>query len=227
MKPPIITIMPQVITNIITRSQAKSQGLKWYFTGKLCVRNHSCVRSVATGTCVECAREKNTTFRRNNPNYKKQYYQANREKCLEYNKNWQQNNPDKVKNNSYRFIEQHGGYSEYSKQQRRLNPDIGKTSSRKWRFKNPHKVREHANIRRTSLEYAIPSWYNDEVNLIHQLYQKRTELSDRWGVELEVDHIIPLRPRDRSVSGLHCWHNLQLLDQSINGSKHDQYQTDW
>jgi len=28
------------------------------------------------------------------------------------------------------------------------------------------------------------------------------------------------------VCGLHCWANLQLLDKSANGSKHDTYQAD-
>ena len=38
----------------ITRDQAISSGLKLYFTGKPCKRNHICYRNVVGRTCVEC-----------------------------------------------------------------------------------------------------------------------------------------------------------------------------
>jgi predicted CoA-binding protein len=44
---------------------------------------------------------------------------------------------------------------------------------------------------------------------------------------LDVDHIIPLNPKDQSVCGLHCWANLQILDKSLNLIKGSKYQTDW
>lgn len=40
---------------IISRSEAKSLGLKKYFTGKLCKHKHISPRAVANGTCIECA----------------------------------------------------------------------------------------------------------------------------------------------------------------------------
>jgi len=41
--------------NIITRTQAKAQGLKRYYTGKTCRAGHVAERYVATASCVECA----------------------------------------------------------------------------------------------------------------------------------------------------------------------------
>lgn len=46
-------------------------------------------------------------------------------------------------------------------------------------------------------------------------------------MDLVVDHIIPINPRDTSVCGLHCWDNLQLLDRNLNSEKHDNYTKDW
>ncbi|CAM0040291.1 hypothetical protein VPHK435_0013 [Vibrio phage K435] len=40
----------------ITRDRAISSGLKLYFTGKPCKRNHICYRNVVGRTCVECKR---------------------------------------------------------------------------------------------------------------------------------------------------------------------------
>lgn len=42
--------------DIITRKEAKSQGLKYYFTGKPCKNGHVSKRSI-TGSCLECRRE--------------------------------------------------------------------------------------------------------------------------------------------------------------------------
>lgn len=40
---------------IITRAQAKAQGLKRYYTGKTCRAGHIAERYVATASCVACA----------------------------------------------------------------------------------------------------------------------------------------------------------------------------
>lgn len=39
---------------IITRTQAKESGLKYFFTGKVCKRGHLSKRKVGCGTCYEC-----------------------------------------------------------------------------------------------------------------------------------------------------------------------------
>lgn len=100
-----------------------------------------------------------------------------------------------------------------------------KQSAKQWRQDNPHKVIEHNRLRYTTLRRSIPLWYEDDK--VYMVYHKRNLLNRMWGVELEVDHIIPLAPRDKSVCGLHCWDNLQLLDADLNNSKRTTYQTDW
>lgn len=44
------------LPQIISRSEAKAAGLKRYFTGKACKRNHISERSVANLTCLACQR---------------------------------------------------------------------------------------------------------------------------------------------------------------------------
>ena len=44
------------MTEIITRKEALSKGLKRYFTGKACKHGHVAERVTSTKTCVECKR---------------------------------------------------------------------------------------------------------------------------------------------------------------------------
>ena len=42
---------------------------------------------------------------------------------------------------------------------------------------------------------------------------------------MHVDHIIPLI--SDNVCGLHCWDNLQILEEHLNYKKQNKYQSDW
>jgi len=66
---------------IITRKEAKEQGLKYYFTGKPCKRNHVAKRKVTCATCYECHLFKEKEFRTNFPE-KRQNYLRNRSQEL-------------------------------------------------------------------------------------------------------------------------------------------------
>ena len=41
---------------VISRTEAKAKGLRFYFTGKPCAKGHVAARRVANETCVECER---------------------------------------------------------------------------------------------------------------------------------------------------------------------------
>ena len=43
---------------VVTWSEAKSSGLKHYFTGKPCKRGHIALRQTSALRCMECAKEK-------------------------------------------------------------------------------------------------------------------------------------------------------------------------
>lgn len=49
--------------NIITRKEAKAQGLSRYFTGKPCCNGHICERYYNSGRCLECSASAQNKFR--------------------------------------------------------------------------------------------------------------------------------------------------------------------
>lgn len=127
----------------------------------------------------------------------------------------------------------------YAKQYRSENPELVKQTNAKkyaknkdkykpkkdaWAAANREKVRGYlrasyrankeayvaqAAKRRALEKLAVPTWV--ETEQIKLLYKKASEFA------LEVDHVVPLN--GKTVCGLHCWENLQLLDASLNRSK--------
>lgn len=81
---------------------------------------------------------------------------------------------------------------------------------------NKGKAFERAAIRNKRIKDQAPTWC--ERDKISKLYSKASELG------FHVDHVVPLK--SEIVCGLHCWHNLQLLDPEINISKSNRYWVD-
>lgn len=55
---------------IISKQDAKAQGLKRYFTGKPCKRGHVSQRYASTGQCVECQRHHERTYYAEKPEFR-------------------------------------------------------------------------------------------------------------------------------------------------------------
>lgn len=211
--------MSNTIYEIISRKEAKEKGLIHYYTGKPCKHGHISLRQVCDWGCTFCVK-----LRSQHPNTKKK------------NKEYAIKNYDKIRQ-WQKIYENTADYKKATKKYRDLNKDTireyrekNKDSIKKLRTnfykRNPNKQSEYSRLRNTRLENAITNW-DGEPELIKQLYSKRNELNELWGTNLEVDHIIPINPKDKSVCGLHCWANLQLLDKKINSAKGDKYNTDW
>ena len=86
---------------------------------------------------------------------------------------------------------------------------------REYAIQNPHKKQVATVARRARKLTATPSWANH--NYIALFYELARLESKRLGVEVHVDHIVPLK--SSRVCGLHCEHNLQLLVASANLTK--------
>jgi len=75
------------MTQIVTRAEATALGLKRFYTGDPCKREHVAERFASTGGCVACLRDQTDEWRRNNSEKLRElsaeYRQANLEKIRE------------------------------------------------------------------------------------------------------------------------------------------------
>lgn len=104
----------RIMTQIISRQEAKASGLARYFTGKLCKRGHVAERLASTGVCVECnketARTRTREWAKANPlkrsETQRKYRARNLEKARATARNstraWGLKNKDKVLANTHR-----------------------------------------------------------------------------------------------------------------------------
>jgi len=106
--------------------------------------------------------------------------------------------------------------AEYHKQ----HPDKKAISNSKWKQNNKGKVNAYTAKRFAAKLQRTPSCVlndPDELWLIEQFYVHARYLTELTGVPHQVDHIYPLQ--GTTVSGFHCWQNLQILTAAENQSK--------
>lgn len=173
-------------------------GLKRFFTGKPCLHGHVAERMVSSKGCIECSKIGTAAWVR-----------ENREKRNAYNREWRKANPDKA-----------AGYSAASRSKR----PTGDASARvkEWRASNPDQAKFHSlfytNKRNAAILKRTPLWADfDEIK---QIYLDACEFRAA-GLEVDVDHIIPLQ--GRLVSGLHVHQNLRVCLSSVNRKKSNSF----
>lgn len=81
---------------VISRLDAKAQGLKAYFTEKPCRHGHIAHRYCGDGKCSECVTARASAWKKENPEAEKISYRKNKEKRIASNKKWNTENPEKV-----------------------------------------------------------------------------------------------------------------------------------
>lgn len=213
---------------IISRAEAKAQGLKNYFTGKPCKRGHIALRRSNNAICVECSHENNVD-----------YYKNNREKALDNNREWRRKNPKTVseikKRNRNVATERVRNAVYYEKNRDKVRARNRAWNNRnkesraeyyiKWAQGNPELVNANNSKRRASRMSAIhPDWRydEDEKRSVEEIYAEAKYLSDKTGIEHHVDHIVALQGADANgnpMRGPHVWWNLRPMKGVENMSK--------
>ena len=156
--------------------------------------------------------------------YNAQYRKNNKEAAAASDARYYRDNKSAVSTRHSEYNKSHKTAKKvYDAQYYKDNLDLRINQSANWRQNNPDLVALYDADRRFKLELATPHW--SEVEEIKIVYLKRDEYRKIYGVQFEVDHIIPIT--SDTVCGLHVLSNLQLLSKSLNSGKTNNYQADW
>lgn len=225
--------------NIISRKEAKTQGLKRYFTGKSCKRGHVCERRIY-GDCIECKLEYRENHKEQLIEYDKERYETNNVFFNEQSKKWYKNNREETLKRvvEYRKVNKER-INAYSVKYHQENRDTITKRKKKYRKDNPDKVAMISSKRRAVELCAVPKWYESEKEFMIFLKQCARELTESGGIQYDIDHIIPLQSKKITIKandnctdtdwtgaivcGLHCIANLQILTKSENCKKHNKF----
>lgn len=89
---------------IINRRKAAQDGVKYYFTGKPCSRNHIALRFTSGFQCVVCSSLIATKWRTENPELAilkgRKYRERNPEKAALASRKWRDANPERIRQTS-------------------------------------------------------------------------------------------------------------------------------
>jgi hypothetical protein len=213
---------------IISRADAKAQGLKHYFTGKPCKRGHLSVRYVCSAECQDCLFAKNKQWQHNNPG---RYLELQREASARWRREnpeaavkqriaWVEKNPERAiecaRERRRRWKTRHPQKSaDVNKAWREKNKAHHKALIREWERRNPDRVSLKSRRRQTRLRISA---FDHEREDIRVFYVGCPE-------GYHVDHIVPLK--HPLVCGLHVISNLQYLTASDNSRKSNTWEPDW
>ena len=212
----------ELTVEIIIRSEAKSQGLKHYYTGLPCKHGHLSWRRTENGECEECGRirarknslniDKETKAKRD-----KKYYANNHKKVRDHqNEKYSTlTKEEKEKHRGINTYEKTQGQKIRSKRFYENNKHRQKELNVKWKSENRNIVYASNQKRRSAKKQAIPKWSDFEK--INQIYADSILISEMTSIKHHVDHIVPLN--SKIVCGLHCECNLEIITAKSNLEK--------
>lgn len=220
--------------DIISRQDAKLQGLTRYFTGKPCKHGHVAERDVNNSGCAECDRLRWVGKRRKyiakHPEKvkasKKRYYEKHKDSILEKQRAYKERTTDARKayfksyNDKRRDKKLADAALYRAKNAERINAFL-----REYTKQNRDKYNAYSKLRKAAQAHRTPSWLTtDDLWLMEEIYTLATLRTSVTGLLWHVDHVVPLR--GRLVSGLHVPTNLQVITQAENLRKLNSWDSD-
>ena len=159
--------------------------------------------------CKSCDKAYKEANKERINDYQKAYRKANKERLKTRDKAWRQANKERIKTRD--------------KDYRKANKERLKACFKAWRQANSGKINSLAAKRRAAKLQRTPHWLTEEDHLdIQAFYIEAKRLTKETGINHHVDHIRPLQ--GRTVSGLHCPLNLQILTATENLQKNNSYE---
>lgn len=176
------------------------------------------------GTCIKCSNEQGIKWR-----------SENKDKFSNSWRNWNKNNPLKVKEKEKRYKQNHKEavflrmkkwreknieYCRIKDKLKRLaNLEKYKKNMKQWCDKNKEKLYSYRAKRRALKISAMPKWANEFfIQEAYHLARLRTKVT---GIRWSVDHIVPLN--SHLVCGLHCEQNLNVIPLINNVAKRNYF----
>ncbi len=175
------------------RTIAIEAGEKFYTPAKPCKHGHLVLRRTANGACLSCESTREVARLSNK--------EAHRARMAAF----RAKNPDKIK--------------AYNRKHDAANREKRRQIVRAWQAKHPEKLLALNAKRRAKIRQAVPKWA--DLKAIEKIYAEARRRKISEGIDLHVDHIIPLR--GKSVCGLHVANNLQILNAKDNLVKNNSW----
>lgn len=112
----------------------------------------------------------------NTKEYRKQYYQKNKDKALKQAKQWRKNNPEYLKN--------------YMKQWRKDNPEYDKQHSKQWRKDNPRKTKQYYLIYKEKYPEYSQEYYKNHKSKIRTKQREYAQYKRKTNLKYSLNHKI-------------------------------------
>ena len=105
---------------------------------------------------------------------------------------------------------------------RLADPEKNAARKKKWRDNNKGLTNANTAKRKACKLQQTPSW--SETEEIAELYSWAAHLQKVTGIQMHVDHVVPLQ--GKHVSGLHCVDNLKVITAKENLTKGNKHASD-
>ena len=146
-------------------------------------------------------------------------YIANKDSIDLQNKLWASNNEERAKEIKSEYYNRNIDKVKSSSVEWKINnPEAIKRSNSKYKSTHKGKVNFNTTKRRKGISERTPKWLSElDYFKIECIYDRASELQEYFGIDMHVDHIIPLH--GKTVSGFHCPKNLQIVPAEYNLKK--------